>query len=107
MDGLRAEEGDGLEQKPGMPLAAKPDKALSHRPFLRTAEPSWGEGCPSGHRGRQNPVPRRKLSIRLSAFFDETEGRRRRRGPARQLWTYRGHERMSSEEWGERTKSLV
>lgn len=29
MDGLRAEEGDGLEQKPGVPLAAKPDKALS------------------------------------------------------------------------------
>ena len=34
MDGLRAEEGDGLEQKPGVPLAAKPDKALSLTDYL-------------------------------------------------------------------------
>lgn len=80
MDGLRAEEGDGLEQKPGMPLAAKPDKALSlTEPFLRTAEPSWGEGCtPQATGAGRTQCSERKLSIRLSAFFDETEGMRRR-----------------------------
>lgn len=104
MDGLRAGR-KGMAWNKSQTCRLRPSLTkLSHRPFLRTAEPP-GRRLPSGHRGRQNPVPRRKLSIRLSAFFDETEGMRRR-GPARQP-DYRGHERMSSEEWGERTKMKV
>lgn len=39
------------------------------------------KAAPPGHRGRQNPVLRRKLSIRLSAFFDETEGMKKEERP--------------------------
>lgn len=48
MDGLRAEEGDGLEQKPGVLLTAKPDKALS----LSQTLPQDGRALP----GRRLPL---------------------------------------------------
>ena len=66
---------------------------LPLRTFLGTAEPSHGEGHPSGHPGTQNEVPEGNLKSRLSAFFDETEEIRRRKGPGRHLWVYRGHQK--------------
>ena len=61
---LRAEEGYGLEQKPGVQFTAKPDKAASlTEPFSGRESYLWG------HLGVQSQVPRRKLSTGLSAFF--------------------------------------
>lgn len=88
--------------------AAKPDKTASHRIFLRMVESSHGRDCPSGHLGIQNQVPRRKTEIRIKCvFLAQTEERKRRKGPGRQLWAHRGHKNMSFAEWGEETKRLV
>lgn len=83
-----------MEQNPGLQQAAGPDKTASQtEPSSGQLSPPMGRDRPSGHLDTQNKVPEGGLKSRLNAFFDEMEEMRRRKGPGRHLWVYRGHQK--------------
>ena len=69
MDGLRAEEGDGLEQKPGVLLAAKPDKALSPQTLPQDGRALPGRRLPLRPSGCAEPSAQKETFNQLKCLF--------------------------------------